>query len=310
MHILITGGTGFIGQAFINTYSDIYQFTVLTRDTATAHQVFHNITPEHIRYINNLEELDTPDDQASIDAIINLAGEPIMNKLWSAKQKHKLEASRWETTQQLADFIIAGKLSPKVFISGSAIGCYGRQGDKVINETQAVSYPEYSTELCQHWEQIAQSVASLTRVVISRTGIVLGKDKGALAKMQTPFKLGLGGRIGDGCQFMSWIHINDMVTALNFLLLHKTLNGPFNLTAPNPVTNRQFSRQLAAVFGKKARFTTPATLLRLLLGERADLIIYGQRVLPNRLIEAGFEFSHPNLTDALTEIYIAKSTAA
>lgn len=300
MHILITGGTGFIGQAFINTFQADYDFTVLTRDIKNAQRIFANVNNNHITFISQLSELS---NSIHIDTVINLAGSPIMDKMWSAKHKHILESSRWELTQQLVDLISTKTISPAVFISGSAIGVYGRQGDTSIDEKHTEHHPEYSSYLCEHWEEIARTACPLTRTVILRTGIVLDKSKGALQKMELPFKFGLGGPIGKGQQYMSWIHIADMVAAINYLLQNDALHGAFNLTAPNPVTNRDFSNQLAGCFGKKARFTTPTLLLRMLLGERADLIIYGQRVLPSRLLEAGFTFHSDSLDQALSIIY-------
>lgn len=300
MHILITGGTGFIGQAFINTFQADYNFTVLTRDISNAKRIFDHISPEQIKFINHLHELPSA---VHIDAVINLAGSPIMDKMWSAKQKHVLESSRWETTQDLIDLMTTKTISPDVFISGSAIGIYGRQDDKCIDEKFLDHTPEYASHLCEHWEEIARLACPSTRTAIIRTGIVLGLNKGALLKMQLPFKLGVGGPIGKGEQYMSWIHIDDMVAAINHLLLENTASGVFNLTAPNPVTNREFSITLAACFNKKARFSTPTLLLRLLLGERADLIIYGQRVLPTRLLDIGFNFNYDTLDKALSDIY-------
>jgi len=300
MHILITGGTGFIGQAFINAFQDDYEFTVLTRDISNAKNIFSHISTNHIKFISQLVELPSA---IHIDAVINLAGAPIMDKMWSAKQKHVLESSRWEITQQLVDLMSTKTITPDVFISGSAVGIYGRQGDKIIDEKHKHLYPEYASHLCKHWEEIARTGCASTRTILLRTGIVLGKNKGALKKMEFPFKLGLGGPIGKGSQYMSWIHIDDMVAAINYLLQHQSLSGTFNLTAPNPVTNSEFANRLADCFGKKARLTTPAMLLRILLGERADLIIYGQRVIPSLLVDAGFTFHFATLDQALSDIY-------
>ncbi|QUM89224.1 TIGR01777 family protein [Moritella sp. 36] len=302
MHILITGGTGFIGQAFVNTFQADYDFTVLTRDISNAQNIFSHISSDSIKFISELHELPSA---IHIDAVINLAGSPIMDKMWSAKHKHVLESSRWEITQHLVDFITTKTITPDVFISGSAVGVYGRQGDSSIDEKHLNHYPEYASKLCEHWEEIARTCCPSTRTVILRTGIVLGKDKGALQKMALPFKLGLGGPIGKGHQYMSWIHIDDMVAAINYLLQHESASGAFNLTSPNPVTNTDFAQKLAACFGKKARLTTPALLLRLLLGERADLLVYGQRVLPTRLLDAGFTFSFDVLDQAFSAIYDA-----
>ena len=300
MHILITGGTGFIGQAFINTFHADYDFTVLTRDISRAKNIFSHISPDNIKFISHLHELPSA---IHIDAVINLAGSPIMDKMWSAKHKHILESSRWEITQDIVNLISTKTITPDVFVSGSAVGVYGRQGNQAIDEKHTEHNPEYASHLCEHWEEIARAACPMTRTAIIRTGIVLGKNKGALQKMEFPFKLGLGGPIGKGDQYMSWIHIDDMVAAINYLLQHKTISGTFNLTAPNPVTNRVFSNKLAACFNKKARFTTPPLFLRLLLGERADLVIYGQRVLPTRLLDAGFAFHFDTLDKAFSDIY-------
>lgn len=300
MHILITGGTGFIGQAFINTFQADYDFTVLTRDIDSAKNKFPHISSNHIKFINQLHELPSA---VHIDAVINLAGSPIMDKMWSAKHKHVLESSRWDITQHLVDLMSTKTIAPEVFISGSAVGVYGRQADKLIDEKFTSHYPEFASHLCEHWENIACSTRPSIRTVILRTGIVLGKEQGALKKMALPFKLGIGGPIGNGKQYMSWVHIDDMVAAINYLLQHSTATGTFNLTAPNPVTNSEFSNELAACFGKKSRFCTPTLILRLLLGERADLVIYGQRVIPARLIDAGFSFQFTKLDQALAAIY-------
>lgn len=300
MHILMTGGTGFIGQAFINTFIADYDFTVLTRDISNAKNIFSHIPADNIKFISQLYELPSA---IHIDAVINLAGAPIMDKMWSANYKHILESSRWDITQELVDLITTKTMTPDVFISGSAVGVYGRQGDLIIDEKHLEHYPEFSSKLCEHWEEIARTTCPFTRTLILRTGIVLDKNKGALKKMVYPFKLGLGGPIGKGNQYMSWIHITDMVAGIDFLLRNKSLHGAFNLTAPNPVTNQEFSTHLAACFNKKARFTTPSLLLRLILGERSDLIIYGQRVLPTRLLDAGFTFHSDTLEQALLAIY-------
>ncbi|QUM76623.1 TIGR01777 family protein [Moritella sp. 24] len=300
MHILITGGTGFIGQAFINTFQADYDFTVLTRDISNAKKIFPHISSNNIKFISQLHELPSA---VHIDAVINLAGSPIMDKMWTAKHKHILESSRWETTQHLVDLISTKTITPSVFISGSAIGAYGRQDDTPIDEKHIKHYPEYASYLCEHWEEIARTTCASVRTIILRTGIVLDKEKGALKKMEFPFKLGLGGPIGKGDQYMSWIHIDDMVAAINYLLQEQSAHGTFNLTAPTPVTNTEFSHKLAASFGKKARLTTPTLILRLLLGERSDLIIYGQRVLPTRLLESGFTFHFDTLEQAFAAIY-------
>ncbi len=298
MHILITGGTGFIGRAFIQQYYNQYKFTVLSRNPDMGLRHFELIPEADIHFIKQLSDLDPT---ANIDVVINLAGEPIMDKRWTQEQKNILEDSRWKTTQALVDLILDHRIQPKAFLSGSAIGYYGRQNDQIIDETSTKFFPEFSHHLCRRWEDIANTAASHTRVVLMRTGIVLAKTGGALPKMSLPFKLGLGGPIGDGKQYISWIHLHDMVNAIDFLIRHDVLSGPFHMTAPNPVTNKTFSKALAAIYDKPCFMTTPKWLLRLILGERADLVIYGQRVVPTNLLDAGFSFIFKDIESALKD---------
>ena len=189
-----------------------------------------------------------------------------------------------------------------MLISGSAIGVYGRQGDTPINEDFTDFHDEFSREVCAKWESIAQQAD--TRVCIARTGIVLDETGGALAKMMMPFRLGLGGPIGDGKQFMSWIHIQDMVRGLVYLLENERCLGLFNLTSPNPNTNHFFAIKLAKRLSRPCIFRVPAFMMRTLMGESSDLVLYGQKVIPERLINAGFTFNYPTLEEALNGLDI------
>jgi uncharacterized protein (TIGR01777 family) len=295
MNILLTGATGLIGRALIGYWQGHHQLTILTRNAAAAKQCL-GIDG---RYFESLTDIDLN----TIDAVINLAGEPIANKRWSETQKEKICQSRWQLTELLVEKIQHCSTPPKVLISGSAIGFYGRQGSTVVTEEYSSFYPEFSHDICARWENLAQRAASpQTRVCLLRTGIVLSNKGGALAKMLPLFKLGLGGPIGDGKQMMSWVHLDDMVRIIDFLLQHDDLSGPFNATAPRPVSNKQFSQLLAERFGKKAPFTVPAFVLRLAFGEMADLLLFGQNVQPKRLLDHGFEFHHVTLKDALNAL--------
>jgi uncharacterized protein (TIGR01777 family) len=292
MHILLTGGTGLIGIALVKHWLNQHKLVVLTRDPARAQQ---KLGPE-VSAVQSLQQVDFN----QIDAVINLAGEPIVGKRWSHAQKRRLCESRWTITEQLVDAIKAASSPPSVLISGSAIGIYGRQQQQFIDEDYQPFHAEFSSELCLRWEQLAlEAQSEHTRVCLLRTGIVLANEGGALKKMLPPFKLGLGGRIGTGEQYMSWVHLQDMLRLTDFLLQHPTLTGAFNATAPNPVTNAEFSQRLASVLHRPALLPMPAIVLKLMLGEMADLLLTGQRVIPAKLQHAGFTFNYTQLPDAL-----------
>lgn len=295
MNILFTGGTGLIGSTFIKGIGRDYNYTVLTRQPEQAKCI---LGPK----VKTITRLDALKDLNAFDAIINLAGEPIADKRWSTARKAKLEQSRWALTEQLTQLLQGSSAPPEVFISGSAVGYYGRQGQQPITEASATPHPEYSHTLCKVWEDTAQAAANKTRVCTVRTGIVLAPKGGALAKMMTPFKLRLGGPIGSGQQMMSWIHLDDMVRAIHFLLQNKACQGAFNATAPTPVSNREFSQTLAKTLNRPCLFKVPAFVMRGMLGEIADLILTGQAALPERLQAHGFEFSYPNLAPALHQV--------
>lgn len=298
MQILMTGGTGLIGSRLLSRFGEGDQITVLTRNLAEAQMALGR----RARWLSSLKHLQNLDEY---DAIINLAGESIADKRWSEEQKQRICQSRWQLTQKLVDLCQAGNHPPRVFLSGSAIGYYGRQGDAFISEYQQDFYDEFSHRLCKKWEEIALQVQSdATRVCLLRTGIVLSRRGGALVKMMPAFKFGLGGPMGNGQQYMSWIHISDMVAAILFLLEQPDCQGPYNLTAPNPVTNQQFSQALAEALQRPCLFRMPAFVVRTLFGEMSDLLLYGQRVLPKRLQEAGFHFQHQHLDEALKSLQL------
>jgi uncharacterized protein (TIGR01777 family) len=255
------------------------------------------ILGDKIHFLSSLTHLINLDDY---DVVINLAGEPIANKKWTDKQKHKIEHSRWSITEDIVTLINAGKNPPKLLISGSAIGLYGRQEDNIIDENFSSPHDEFSHRLCERWEFLAKKAQSdKTRVCILRTGVVITKRGGALQKMLLPFKLGLGGPMGDGSQYMSWIHLEDMLQGIAHLIANEDCQGVYNFTAPNPVTNTEFSRELAASLSRPCMFKVPEFVLRLMMGEMADLVLYGQRVVPTRLEESGYKFVYPRISQAL-----------
>lgn len=297
MHILITGATGLIGTALYKKLRNQHQITVLTRD---ANKAYKNLGHD----IQALTQLDTLSQLDDFDAVINLAGEPIADKRWSDKQKQRIEQSRFETTEQLVQLFKQSSKPPSVFISGSAIGYYGRQGDTPVTEDNHQVHDEFTHQLCAKWENIAlQAKTEQTRVCLLRTGIVLARQGGALGKMSFPFKLGVGGPIGHGKQMMSWIHIDDMVDAIIFLLHQDNATGAFNCTAPQPVSNETFSKTLASTLHRPCLFRVPAVVMKTLLGEMADMILTGQAVLPEKLEQHGFQFRHPQLKGALEHCF-------
>ena len=295
MKILLTGATGLIGRALVAHWQYSHQLVLLSRNPRQAEKKLATVHP----CIRTLQEVDFN----QLDAVVNLAGEPIAEKRWTEAQKQRICQSRWLLTEQIAEAIQQASRPPAVLISGSAVGFYGRQGPEPVFEQHGSFYPEFSHDVCARWENLANRAASdRTRVCLLRTGLVLSSEGGALAKMLPAFRLGLGGAIGTGQQYMSWVHLDDMVALIDYLLTHSELCGPFNATAPRPVTNQQFSQLLAARLGRKARLPLPAFVVRALFGEMADLLLFGQNVQPQRLLQAGFQFRYTALKDALAAL--------
>ncbi|WP_241576230.1 TIGR01777 family oxidoreductase [Rosenbergiella collisarenosi] len=296
MNILMTGATGLIGRRLVEELqSQSHQLTILTRSPRRAAEYFGD----------QVTLWETLADQTSLDgfdAVINLAGEPIADKRWTPEQKKKLCDSRWQLTEKLASLMTTSLKPPAVFISGSAVGYYGDQGEEEVDEDHPAN-KEFSWQLCAQWEALALAAASeATRVCLLRTGVVLSSTGGALAKMVFPFRVGLGGPLGNGQQFMPWIHIEDMVRGIIFLLNHPDAKGAFNMVAPTPVRNAQFSRVLGEVLHRPTLFRVPASVIRLLMGESATLVLGGQRAVPKRLHEAGYVFRYQDLKPALQDV--------
>ena len=295
MQILITGGTGLIGRHLIPRLLELgHQISVVTRTPDKARQILDS----RVTLWKGLE--DRPNFNG-IDAIVNLAGEPIADKRWTAEQKERLCQSRWGITQKLVDLINASDTPPTALISGSAAGYYGDLGEVVVTE-EAPPHNEFTHKLCARWEQIACGAQSdNTRVCLLRTGVVLAPAGGILGKMVPPFRLGLGGPIGNGRQYLAWIHIDDMVNAIIWLL-DNDLRGPFNMVSPYPVRNEQFAHALGHALNRPAVLRAPATAMRLLMGESSVLVLGGQRALPKRLEASGFAFRWYDLEEALADV--------
>ncbi|KAA1173889.1 TIGR01777 family protein [Marinobacter salinexigens] len=294
--VLVTGGTGFIGRLLCQQLlARGHDLTILSRQT-----------PERVKAIcGNVATVRSVDElqrHNGFDAVINLAGEGIADKRWSQKRKQVLRSSRIDLTRTLIESMGSWHKKPAVLVSGSAVGFYGDQGSQIVTE-QTAPNEEFTHRLCQDWE--AEALAAETygvRVCLSRTGIVVGPDGGFLKRMIPPFRLGLGGRLGNGTQFMPWIHRNDVVNALLFLMENGEASGPFNVVSPNPSTNADFTRSLGHVLNRPTPFPAPAALLSLVLGEMSRLLLTGQRAIPQKLQSSGFSFSHADLEPALADV--------
>lgn len=296
MDILITGGTGAIGRVLCRTLHEKgHSLTVLSRKPAKVQP----ICGASVAAIASLADLPP---SARFDAVVNLAGEAVIGPYWTEKRKKLLWDSRVTLTGQLVDFIERAKFKPSVLINTSAVGYYGDGGDKILDEETPGS-GGFAHKLCDGWEQAARRAGqSGVRVCIVRFGLVLMPHGGLLKSMLPSFRLGLGARLGDGRQWMPWIHCQDLVAMLEWLLEKPELSGVFNGVSPNPVTNREFTACLAKQLRRPAFLFVPAFLLRLMLGEMGGLLVEGQRAVPKRMLEAGFQFRHAGLDSALAEI--------
>ena len=236
------------------------------------------------------------------DGIINLAGEPIAERRWSKAQKQRLRDSRIDVTRSLVNAIANAKVKPKFLVSSSAVGFYGHGGDEKITE-QSKPGDDFLSRLCVDWEAEAKKAEAFgVRVVLFRTGIVLAKGRGALKKMVPPFKMFAGGPLGSGRQWMPWIHIDDEVALIEFLIANDGARGVFNSTAPNPVTMAEFANTLADVLNRPSWARVPPFVLALMVGEMSDMLLAGQRAVPEAALKLGYKFKYPNLRQALESL--------
>jgi len=295
-HVLITGGTGLIGSVVCKKLLDNgYKVTVLSRHPDSVHQK----CGQQVVGIKSFSEIN---EDVVIDAVINLAGEAIADKRWSKTRKAELEASRIDLTHDLVTWIAKRQNKPECIISGSAVGWYGDCGSEVITE-QSTCHDEYTHQLCDAWEKSALKAKQAgIRVCIVRTGLVLAPKGGFLQKMLLPFKLGVGGKLGSGEQYMPWIHLTDMANLLIFILEDHRANGVFNACSPQPVTNKVFTASLAKQLHRFAFVPVPAILLKCLLGEMSRLLLTGQNARPEKAQALGFQFAYTDVTLALNDV--------
>lgn len=295
MNVVVAGGTGFLGTPLVaRLRAERCVVKVLTRQARGA---------DEIAWIPDGTAGGWASAVDGADAVVNLAGESIASGRWSAARKTRIRDSRIRATRSLVAALDRATRRPAIFLSASAIGYYGPHGDEAVTE-QAPAGHDFLAEVCREWEAEALRAAPSTRVVLLRTGIALEKDGGALPSMALPFKLFAGGPVGSGDQYQSWIHRDDWVSLVVWAIHTSAVSGPLNLTAPNPVRNREFAHTLGRVLRRPSFMPAPAFAMRIALGEMADaLLLTGQRVLPAAAQAQGFRFEYANLEPALRTIY-------
>src|SRR2546423_9510713 len=295
MKILITGSTGLVGSALIPSLkSSGHQIVGLVRSKPKdASEVYWN--PEQGTI--NAAELE------GLDAVVHLAGENLAAGRWTDEKKKRIRESRIKGTRLLSETLAQLNEKPAVLVSASAVGFYGNRGDEILTE-QRPSGSDFLAEVCREWELATQAAAQAgIRVVNLRFGVIFSGEGGALKKMLTPFRLGIGGKLGSGRQYLSWIAIDDVVGAIEHALTNDSLRGGVNAVAPQAVTNREFTKTLGRVLSRPTIFPVPAFAARLAFGEMADAtLLSSQRVEPERLNEAGYTFKYPTLEAALRHV--------
>lgn len=311
-HVVLTGATGFLGRHLLSRWQALglpaCEWTIVSRDAARAEKALALLLHAHVARFVSWDGLSPLPAEVFARAenastsVIHLAGEPIAPAgwpwRWTPEVKQRIRDSRVQSTRRISE-ALRGLPSGNIerLVCGSAVGIYGsNRGDEILTESSQAG-SGFLAEICKEWESEARQARA--SCLLLRTGIVLGSHGGMLQRVLTPFRLGLGGPLGGGRQWMSWIHVDDWVGSLGFLLQRPDITGPVNLTAPNPVTNADFTRALSSELRRPAFFRAPGFALRGVLGEMSELLLGGQRALPQKLADAGFSFRYPTIEAAL-----------
>lgn len=297
MRIAIAGGTGFIGKNIANYFEyKGHEVPILTRKPKQG----------NVKYIDWLNENDSKIEQLEdLDVLINLAGVSINNGRWTKNHQEKIYESRMHATDKLIQYIHQLEKKPKLFINASAIGIYPTSLSEVYTEQSTDVADDFLAKTVVDWEQKAKQVEKFgIRTVFCRFGVVLGKNQGALPLMVLPYKLFVGGTIGSGKQWVSWIHIDDVVKAIAFIVDYEHISGPINFTAPKPVTMEEFGKTIGEVLKRPHWFPVPSFLMKFVLGQKSKLVLEGQFVLPNVLMKEGLQFKFPTLKQALEDLLV------
>ncbi len=300
MHVLIAGGTGTIGQRLVdNLFDHGHIVTVLSRQKYKPANL-----PAKLKFAQWDGKTATgwAHHLENVDAIVNLAGAGIADERWTTERKQLILDSRVNAGKAITEAIQAATNKPKVLIQSSAVGYYGPRGDEVITESSQPG-DDYLAQVCRAWEDSTKAAEEMgVRRAIIRTGVVLDMAGGAFPRMLVPFRMFVGGPIGMGLQWFPWIHFLDEADAIRFLIENEPAGGPFNLTAPNPLRNRDFVRIIGRVMSRPAFAPVPSPVLKLVFGEMATVLLDGQRVIPERLQELGYEFKFPTAEEALRNL--------
>jgi uncharacterized protein len=299
LKIALTGGTGLIGKALTKFFlSNGHEIFILTRN-----RNLHSNSK--VTYVPWLYEEDNPAEQLEgVDVIINLAGESINSGRWTDKRKHSILTSRIKATEQVINIIKKLSVKPKVLINASAIGIYGTSEIETFTEQSTITGKDFLATTVQKWEETARAAEAFgVRTAFCRFGIILDKNDGALPRIALPYHLFVGGTIGSGTQWLSWITLSDVVRAIQFIIDDVSLSGPINFTTPTPVQMKQFGESLSIALKRPHWLPVPSIALKALLGEMSILVLEGQKVLPQKLLSSGFQFQHNELIKALENIY-------
>jgi uncharacterized protein (TIGR01777 family) len=298
MRVAVTGATGTVGSQLVRELRERGdQVTVLSRDTARARSVLGDV--DAVQWADPVGEPAPVEALAGHDAVIHLLGEPVAQR-WTEPARAAIRASRVSGTRNQVEGLLRAEPRPGILLSSSAVGWYGPRGSERLDESAPPAVGDFLADVCVAWEREAQKAEELgARVTTVRTGVVMSPSGGALEKMLPPFKLGVGGPVAGGEQYVPWIHLDDLVGIYLFCLDEPSTAGPVNATAPEPVTNKELSKTLGRVLRRPAVAPVPAFAIHLLYGEMSEIVTTGQRAVPSRLLDAGYSFRQPKLEAAL-----------